>query len=53
MNFHGMGCSRSCRRVALSIRVPLGNWGGGLFAGNCESGRMAPEMEHLSLRELC
>jgi len=25
MNFQGMGCRRFCRRVSLSIQVPLGN----------------------------
>jgi len=27
MNFQGMGCRRFCRRVCLSIGVPLGNLG--------------------------
>jgi hypothetical protein len=45
MNFQGMGC----RRVSLSV----GNLGSGPFSGNSESGRRAPEMEHLSLRVLC
>jgi len=27
MNFQGMGCRRFCRRVSLSVGVPLGNLG--------------------------
>ena len=46
MNFQGMICIRFCRWLSLSIGVPLGNLG----TGNCDSGRRAPEMEHLSLQ---
>jgi hypothetical protein len=52
MNFQGMECRRFCRRVSLSVGVPLGNLGRGPFSGNSESRRRAPEMEHLSLQEL-
>jgi hypothetical protein len=35
-------------------RGPTGEPGGGdLFTGNSDSGRKAPEMEHLFLWELC
>jgi len=51
-----MGRRRFWRQVSLSIGAPLGNLGGGgvHFLGTVrDSGRRAPEMEHLSLQELC
>jgi len=36
MNFQGMGCRMFCRRMLLSVGVPLGNLGRGLFSGNSE-----------------
>jgi len=55
MNFQGMGCRWFCRWVSLSIGVPLGNLERGVhLQGTVRgSGRRAPEMEPLSLRELC
>ena len=53
MNIQGMGCKRFCGQVSLSVGVPLGTQGGGLFAGNCDSRRRGPEMERLFLQEVC
>ena len=39
--------------MSLFIGVPLGKLGRVWFARHYDSERRAPEMEHLSLRELC
>jgi hypothetical protein len=36
MNFQGMGYRRFCRQVSLSVGVPLGNLGRGLFTRSFE-----------------
>jgi len=55
MNFRGMGCRRFCRQLSPSVGVLLGNWGEGVYLEGTvrDSRRRAPEMEHLSLWELC
>jgi hypothetical protein len=55
MNFWGMGCRRFYRRVSLSIGVQIGEPGEGvqLQGAMRDRGKKAPEMEHLSLWELC
>jgi len=54
MNFQVVGCRRFCRRVSL-CRGPVGEPGEGVRVQGTvrDSGRRAPETEHLSLRELC
>jgi hypothetical protein len=54
MNFKGMGCTRFCRWVSLH-RGPIGEPGDRVYLEGTvrDRGRRAPEMEHLSLWELC
>ena len=57
MNFQGMGCRSSvdrCLSVCL-LRGPVVGPGEGIrLQGTVrDSGRRTPEIEHLSLRELC
>jgi len=53
MNFQGMACRRFCEWILR--RGPVGEPGKGyVLEGKVrDSGRRDPEMEHLSLRELC
>ena len=56
MNFQRMGCRRFCRRVSLSLhRGPVGEPGEGVHLKGTvrDSGRRAPDVEHLCLRERC
>jgi hypothetical protein len=55
VNYQGMGRRRFWRLVSLSEGSPVGKLGSGvgLLGTLKDSGRRAPEMEHLSLQGLC